>query len=147
MSQITLDIAVFRQRFPAFSSVTLYPDARIQACWDTATCYISDCSYGYLRGECRAQALYALTAHLLALQDIASRGEVPGVVTAATIDKISVSLAAMPAKSAWAWWFSLTPYGQQCLALLQARSAGGFYVGGDLTRAAFRGPGGGFGPR
>lgn len=147
MAQITLDLAQFRERFPAFANSTVYPDAKVEAFWDTATLYISAQNYGDLRGDARQQALNALTAHLLALSDIAARGQVPGVVTASTIDKISVSLSVMPARNAWAWWFSLTAYGQQCLALLQSRSVGGMYLGGSLTRAAFRGPGGGFGAR
>jgi hypothetical protein len=71
-----------------------------------------------------------------------TEGNAPGVMTGATEGTVSVSLQAPPAKDAFSWWLATTPYGAQLRALLLARSAGGFYVGGLPERAAFRKVGG-----
>lgn len=141
---ITLDIAKFRTLFPAYANVTTYPDATVTMNWETSTLYVSAEDYGYLQGESRARALYLLTAHLFRLSDIISSGQTPGLLSAASIDKISVTLTPPPLKSQFHWWLSLTPYGQQLLALLRVHAMGGFFVGGSAERAAFRKPGGGF---
>lgn len=136
---ILFDPAAFKVAFPAFASV---PDATLQAYFDAGTCYISDRDYGWLAGECRARALDLMTAHLAALSNMIAAGQMPGLETSATIDKISVTTTPPPLKNQWQWWLSLTPYGQQLLALLTARSVGGFYVGGLPERSAFRKVGG-----
>lgn len=149
MTTITLDKAQFRERFPAFASTTTYPDGALDVQWLIAVEYISAEVYGCLSASGRALALQLMLAHLLALADaIAANGTnkgTPGITVGATIDKVSVTLAQPPfGTSQWRYWLNLTPYGTQLLALLQARSVGGFYIGGSPTRAAFRGPGGAF---
>lgn len=141
---ITLDIAKFRTLFPAYANVTTYPDATVTMNWETATLYVSADDYGYMQGDTRARALYLMTAHLFRLSDIISSGQTPGLLSASSIDKISVTLTPPPLKSQFHWWLSLSPYGQQLLALLRVHSMGGFYVGGSAERVAFRKPGGGF---
>lgn len=143
MTTIALDIAAFRALFPAFSNVITYPDAVIQLFWDTATNYVSDQNGGcYTQGLKLAQqtlALNQMTAHLLALNAlIGNSSQTPGLKQAATIDKVSITLTPPPVPNQWQWWLSLTPYGQQLLALLQVASAGGFYYGGFPTSGAFR---------
>lgn len=138
----TFDIAAFRVSYPAFSDPEKYPNVTLQAFYDTATCYISDEDYGYLSGDCRYKALTLMTAHLAALSDMIAAGQTPGLEQSAAIDKVSVSLTPPPLRNQWQWWLSLTAYGQQLLALLQAKAVGGFFVGGSLDRAAFRKAGG-----
>lgn len=140
MTVLTFNVTVFRARFPAFDCPTAYPNATLQAFWDTATCYISaeDSPCLALSGGCREQALNLMTAHLLALSAIASSGQTPGMMNSATIDKISVSLTTPPMRTQYQWWLNLTPYGQQLLALLQIKSSGGWYIGGSPERSAFR---------
>lgn len=125
---ITFDVAAFRVSFPAFADVTTYPDATLDGYWTVATCYLSDIDYGYLAGKCRTLALNLMTAHLAALSTLIAGGGTPGLVQSSTIDKISVTLTPPPVKSQFDWWLALTPYGAQLLALLQAKSVGGFYV-------------------
>jgi hypothetical protein len=139
---ITLDIAAFRTLFTAFANTTTYPDATITMFWDTAANYVSNADYGELNSSSREYALQLMTAHLLALQAIVSRGQTPSMVNSSTIDKISVSLTVAPVKNQWQWWLNLTAYGQQLLALLQVKAVGGLYIGGLPERAAFRKVGG-----
>lgn len=131
------DIPAFRISYPAFADTTKFPDITLTTFYNTATCYISDTDYGYLSGTCRYTALTLMTAHLTALSVLITSNKVPGLVQSAAIDKISTSLTSPPVKTQWGWWLSLTGYGQQLLALLQASAVGGFYLGGSLERSAF----------
>jgi len=132
---ITLDLSSFRSRFPEFSSDA---DAVIERYWDMAICYISDQDYGFLSGDCRELAIQQMTAHLLKMAAAIDSGDTTGLVVSATIDKVSVSLQPPPGATQWRWWLSLTVYGQQLLGLLQAKSAGGFFVGGMPENSSFR---------
>jgi len=144
LSDIVFDPVLFREQFPAFSCDAHYTDAMLQMMWDMAVCYISDCNYGCLQGNCRQLAINLMTAHLQYISDKAVNGATTGFVTSATIDKVSVSTQAPPAtnQTFFNWWLSQTPYGQQLLALLKAKSVGGLYIGGLPERSAFRKVGG-----
>lgn len=145
---ISFNVAAFRAAFPAFANATTYPDPTLTGYWNAATCYISPVVYGRLQETCRGRALDLMTAHLAALADLIAAGEQPGIITSATIDKISVAMEAPPSDNQWQYWLNLTPYGQQLLALLQVKSSGGFYIGGVAERSGFRRAFGGFnGPR
>lgn len=146
MATHSLDPAAFRLAFPAFADVAAYPDARLNVTFGLATGYLGSADGLLLSGTPLQAALEFLTAHLLALNDMAAQGAtVPGPVTGSTVDKVSVQVAPPPFKSGWQWWLSQTPYGAQLWGLLTVKSAGGFYVGGMPERAAFRRVGGGFG--
>lgn len=143
MTILVFDVALFREQFPAFANATTFPTPQLQMYWDMATCYISDnADYGWLQGTCRQLALNFMTAHLTALSVIIAGGQVPGLMQNATIDKVSVSLTPPPIPNQWQWWLNLTPYGQQLLALLEARSVGGDYIGGLPELSSFRKVGG-----
>lgn len=139
---LTFDIAMFRAQCPEFANEETYPDELLQGYWDIAICYISDVSYGYLRGDCRQRALNYMVAHLAKLALIIATGQTPGQVQGATIDKVSVSMTPPPNPDQFQWWLGFTSYGQLLLALLSLKSVGGFYVGGRPERAAFRKVGG-----
>jgi len=145
MAQHVLDLANFRVIFPAFSNVVSFPDAVIQAFWDVGVTYLGDYDGCLLAGDPLQSALNYMCAHLLQLSVMAQAGLTPGIVTQSTVDKVSVSIAAPPAKNAWAWWLNLTPYGSALWALLTVKGAGGFFIGGSLARSGFRGPTGRFG--
>lgn len=140
----TLNITTFRTLFPAYSNATTYPDAVLTMNWDTATLYISAEDYGWLSGASRERSIYLMAAHITALSDIISSGQNPSLVSASSIDKISVTLTPPPIKNQFHWWLSLTPYGAQLLALLKMSAVGGMYVGGSAERSAFRKVGGRF---
>jgi hypothetical protein len=149
MADPTLDIAAFREMFPQFASVVQFPDGMITLQWTIATSYLgkySNCIYDDL--DQQQSALYLMLAHLLTIQANIASGSTGGggPITGATVDKVSVTMAAPTNKSDFAFWLNQTPYGQQLLALLGIVGAGGFYIGGSPERAAFRRVGGGFGP-
>jgi hypothetical protein len=144
MTVLIFDVALFRTRFPQFADETAFPDVTLDGYWTVATYYISAENYGYLNGDARAQALMLLVAHLTALSIIIASGNTPGMVTGATIDKVSVTLTPPPIKSQLQWWLNLTPYGMQLWALLEMLAVGGFYIGGSQNYAAFRKPNGRF---
>lgn len=147
MSTITLDPAAFRALFPQFADAAKWPDAALSIQFGAATGYVSADTYGDMTVAARTNALYLMTAHLLALGVIVAQnnysGQV-GVVQGAVVDHVQITLTPPPVKSQWQWWLNTTPYGAQLLGLLEAQAAGGFYVGGLPERAAFRKVGGVF---
>lgn len=148
MSVISFDVTVFRASFPAFLNSAKYPDATLQSFFDTASIYINPETgsglIGGLNDAAKTRALNLMTAHLAQLSSMIAAGQTPALVQSSSIDKISVSLTPPPAKSHLQWWLSLTGYGAQLLALLQAKTAGGFYIGGTPELASFRKSGGRF---
>ena len=144
MAVVTFDVDQFRGEFPAFADTTKYPDPILQGYFDAACCYIGPADYGYLRGDCRRQALYLLTAHLTQLGYAAAAGQNPGPVTSATVGEVSVATMQPPAKSQWQYWLASTPYGARLWALLNVKRAGGFAVGGLPEKSGFRKIGGTF---
>lgn len=129
-----LEVSAFRSAFPAFDNPETYSDETLAGYWETSTFFISTDDYGYLSGAARGRALNLMTAHLAALADMINAGETPALESAATVDKVSVTLTPPPVKSHFLWWLSLTGYGQQLAALLSVKAVGGFFV------SAFRNP-------
>jgi len=147
MTTITLDLAAFRAQFPQFADTAKFPDALVQTQFGVACVHITPDTYGDMTQAARTQALYLMTAHLLALGVIIAQngyqGQV-GIVTGATVDSVAITLQPPPVRGQWRWWLNTTPYGAQLIALLDALSVGGFFVGGLPERAAFRKVGGVF---
>lgn len=139
MSILIFDVVEFRAAYPAFTDTTLYPDSLLQQYWDTATCYISDENYGAMKDGCRRLALNLMTAHLTYLSNLIAQGKAGTITQSATIDKVTVTLTPPPINQGdqFAWWLNTSVYGAQLLSLLSVKSAGGFYIGGSLTRYAF----------
>lgn len=138
MTTHVFDVDAFRQQFPQFADPMAFPDETLQQYWNAATCYINPTDFCYLQGDCLQQALNLMTAHLAALSVLIAKGKNPGFIESASIDKVSVTLQPPPVKNQWQWWLGGTPYGAQLLALLQAKSVGGFYIGGLPETVAFR---------
>lgn len=137
----------FRAAFPFFANMTTYPEAVLSMNFTNGTNYISNYNYGWLQNGNRQFALYLMTAHLTALNDliVANNGAVPMIETQAKIDKIAVTVKPPPETNQWQYWLNLTPWGAMLLAELQVASAGGWLIGGLPERFAFRRVGGGFG--
>lgn len=146
MATHTFDAAAFRTMFPMFASTTIYPDATLSMWWTMATCAMSPDDNCVIRADCLQTALYLMTAHIgMTLTQIACGGNTAtGVLTSATIDKVSVSYQPPPFKTGWQAWLARTPFGQQLWALLSAKAVGGFYIGGRPELSAFRKVGGVF---
>lgn len=146
---LTFDYALFQQQFPAYANPIIYPESLMQSYWDISINYISDVgNFGSLQGGARQYAINCMVAHLTFLAGIIASGngnsQVPGLMQAATIDKVSVTLTPPPVPNQFQWWLNLTPYGQMLLALLQVNSVGGFYIGGRGAIAAFGYQGGNY---
>lgn len=144
MATHTFDVTAFRVQFPQFADPVAFPDATLQAYWNAATCYVTPNDFCFLSGNCLQLALNLMTAHLTAQSVFIAANQNLGYEQSATIDKVSVVLQAVPAKNEWQAWLITTPYGMQFLALVQVKSAGGFYIGGLPETAAFRKVGGVF---
>ncbi len=147
------DDALFRKQFPEFSDTTAYPTDLLELYWATAREFIGtkDSPCNVLSGSTLALVLNYMTAHLLVLGRQAAQGGPAGAgssqggfVTSSSIDKISVSTLAPPAKDGWEWWLAQTTYGQTIWALLKIKAVGGLSVGGLPERGSFRKVGGVF---
>lgn len=137
-----IDLAAFRAGYPTFANVALWPDAYLQASFDTAVLFLGAWDTCGLEGDRRQTMLYLLTAHLLQTNGPAlapaGSGAGVGAITSATIDKVTVQRQAPPTKGALSFFLSGTPWGVQLWALLRQRVAGGFYAIGRPEQAAFR---------
>jgi hypothetical protein len=127
---ITFDYETFVAQIPAYSNPTTYPEATIQAFWNTAIYYVTNVNNcGGLTNDQRVYAINLMTAHLMYISGLIAGGQVPGLMQSATIDKVNVSLTPPPLRNQWQWWLSVSPYGQQLMGLLQVNSVGGYYTG------------------
>jgi hypothetical protein len=127
--------------FPAFADVTKFPDASIQMWWTMATVYITDYDNCLISGPTLQAALNLMTAHLAQTFTMIASGAgtgTPGLVTGATEGSVSISMTPPPAKNAWQFWLSSTPYGLQLWALLSSLLVGGITIGGHPERSSFR---------
>lgn len=141
MPTINYNDANFRALFPAFANTTSYSATLLSLWWGNATAYISNqnqCGWGSLTLQQQTLALNYMTAHLVYLNNLAATGEDSGVITGATIDKISVQLEPPPEANQWQWWLNQSPYGKQLLALLQVAVVGGRFFNPSPVFTAFR---------
>lgn len=145
MSAHTFDYGTFTEQFPAYS--TTPPESVLSVYFDLATAFINpnDNWCGGLSGARLDYALNLLVAHYAYINSLIASGTDTVIVSASTIDKVSVSLVAPPIKDSFSYWLNTSPYGKQLLALLAARAAGGWVVApGNPERLAFRKVGGRF---
>ena len=141
---VTLDVAEFREEFPAYADPAAFSDKLIGRHFVAACDHVSPRDAGPLKGDGRRRAIYLMTAHLIYLEQLILSGNTGGVVSAASIDKVSVSLTPPPIKKQLDWWLNQSPHGQRLLVILKGKGAGGLYIGGSPEREAFRKAGGGF---
>lgn len=146
MAAHTFDPAAFRLLFPAFADTNKYPDTVLSGYFSWATIYVDKNDNCFLSGDALQMALNLMTAHIAYLMTQAGGtaatgglgGGVGGVLTAASIDKVSVTVAAPPTRDGWEYWLASSPYGQQLWAMLLGLSVGGVYIGGLPERRGFR---------
>jgi hypothetical protein len=143
MSEVIFDPALFRTLYPAFAADPPYTDVLLEAKWLDCTLWVTNqvnvCNT--LTYNETAAALMMLLAHMLAWDVlVAANGNTgnPGVVTQATIDKVSVTQETPPGNDNWSYWLNSTPYGKKFLAFMRLKSIGGFSIGALPETAAFR---------
>lgn len=141
---IVFDYALFQAQIPLYADSGAYPEVLVEAMWNIGTNFVSTYNCGVLQNAGRAYALNLVCAHLIYQQDLLNNGQDTLVLTAATVDKVNVSLQAINTPTSFNWWLSTSPYGKILRSLLTVKSAGGAYIGGSPTIGAFRGPAGGF---
>lgn len=143
-SHSVLNLASFRTAFPAFSNITTFPDVMVNAYYANACEYMdSNDNWDGLNGSTLDFALQLVTCHLLQIGYNISNGlTINQPITNATQGRVKVAFVPPPAKTAWEYWLSSTPYGQQVWALLSVQAMGGWSVGGLPETNAFRKVGG-----
>ena len=134
---LVFNISYFRQAYPEFGNPVEFPNAQLDMFWDWATLYVSNKNWGWLRNRARQHCLNLMTAHLAQIYVIQKVGEVPGIVTDAKVGNVEAKLEPPPLPNQFQWWLGTTTYGQQLLALLQAKSVGGMHYGGVPVLTAF----------
>ena len=135
--ELVFNVDYFRVAYPEFGNGVVFTTPRLQRNWDAATLYISNQNWGWLRNRGRQHCINLMTAHITQIQVINQEGEVAGIVTDAEVGSVKVQLEPPPLPNQFQWWLGTTSYGQQLLALLQAKSVGGAYYGGPSVLAAF----------
>ena len=139
-TRVMFDLVRFRQDFPEFD---MESDESIQRYYQQATCQISPVESMCLNGDCLILAINLMTAHLCNLVQLRRTGKQAGIVTSATVGRVSVSQEPPPyGTSQWSWWLNGTPYGAEFAALLDSLSEAGMYYGGSCERQGFRKIGG-----
>ncbi len=145
---ILYDYAYFNALYPEFAVAPYnYNSTKIETFWDQAIQYISDVNFGVLRDKARKLAINQMTAHLAYINNLASSGEQSGIMTAATVGDVNISLTPPPFKDGFEYWIQSSIYGMQLLALLNLKSVGGIYIASQPAGPiqAFRNNSGGFG--
>jgi hypothetical protein len=137
MSSIVFDINDFRIKYPIFDSIS---DSVVLRAFDSAEMFISNNNSCYLNENRLKYVLYLMTAHILqiGIDTASNNGGTAGIVSSASIDKISVSFEARISKSAFQYFLNKTIYGEEILALFSLWSAGGYYVGGSNATLGFK---------
>ena len=138
-----LDLTTFRTNFPLYSDELTYTDMLLETQFEIGKCFIADndCTFPE---KCREYALQLMLAHLLYCRNESNAGNNSGVIQSASEGDVSVSFAVPNIDDSWTYWFQLSPFGKELLAMLNAQSVGGFYVGGMPERKGFRKIGGYF---
>lgn len=129
----------FKTMFPEFSNVS---EAYLELMSEQAECFVNKCQC-----KCGKLILMLMTAHLLFIFKNTEEDSLNGVITNATIDKVSVALKTLDTQDSWVFWLNQSTYGQTLLALIKFNTAGGYYMtgrSGVSERSAFRGAGGVF---
>ncbi len=137
---VVFDPQTFRTTYTEFECGKEFPTASLKLWFSMASAYVPTNPVCCVTDAQLALAANLMTAHLAKLMSNAASGQITGVITEASIDKVSVGLQPPPEKSQYQWWLNQTPYGQALLALFQKETVGGFYAGGSLDLMAFRRP-------
>lgn len=142
----TFDAVAFRKQFPYFASETKYPDEQLSGYFSTATVHIYPHDWMLACGDTLQRMLDLMTAHLAYRYNQLLQGNsTVGILSGASIDKVSVSMQVPATVRAWQAWLASSPFGMELWALISAIRPRAIPVGGLPERQGFRRVGGGFG--
>ena len=126
MAEITFNYESFIALFPEFSTVS---EDTLQMYWDIATNYISDeTCWNYLTLSQQTLALNLMTAHIAYINGQINSNQTPFIANSVNVDKVSIGIVPPPVRNQWRFWLNTSPYGQQCIALLEVAMVGGVYI-------------------
>lgn len=126
----------FRAIFKQFKDKAKYSDAVIKHELNIANCFLGEPSSDY----CSLTKTNLFVAHLLAIRGMVESGQKTYLVSSSSIDAISISLTQPPSNNNFKYWLAVTSFGLQLLAMLEAESAGGMYIGGSPILSSFGSP-------
>jgi hypothetical protein len=141
MTEIILDIPLFRLRFPQYADDSVYTDEAIQNQYEENKCIISNIVNRNLSDECLERSLYLLLAHTLFFILRTNKGIDSGRVLSSTIKNISVTREStrLSSDSEYSDWLKQTLYGQKLNMILYVHSRGGLYTAGSRPKRLFFG--------
>ena len=140
---IEITVQEFQESYPEFVNPP-FTEAVIQRFITLAYCYMSNLNYGFVKGDCREQALMLMVAHLLTIwNNIQNQGGSGGSVGSTTnlgiaqkakVGEVELSLALPTMQNLYQSWLNATPYGQMLYAMLFAHTPPVLYFGGNRNR-------------
>lgn len=105
-------LSKFRIFYKSFADIS---DEEVEAYAERGLSYINSSA---MRCKCQSELWQLMTAHLLQLNQNMVEGD-DGIVSSATIDKVSVSYVAPVSATPIEYWYNKTPYGQEYQVLLR----------------------------
>jgi hypothetical protein len=134
-SEVTLTVERFRADFTEFADETKHTEPSLSNAIKRASSFISRQNSIYFYDDNRLLALELMAAHIQTISLSLGQGNTQGgVVGASTVGSVSVTLIPPPIKRQFDFWMNQTGYGQQYLALMQAHSPAGMFLGGSFQR-------------
>lgn len=140
---IIITVEEFRESYPEFKNPP-YTDAVVKRFIDLSYCYVSNLNNGCVAGNCRAQVLMLMAAHLMVIwTQIQRNGGIPmtgglsmsfGLAQKSKVGDVEVSIAMPTIESLYQSWINSTYYGQLLYALLMAHAPTIRYIGGSKNR-------------
>jgi hypothetical protein len=119
---------IFISEFPEFENAD-----NIELYINRAALYFENCTC-FLEND-KQYMVFLLTAHLLTAQKALNDGDAAGgIQTSASIDKISVGIAQPPFTDGFDYWLNQSKYGQQLLAIINAKMITPKFIGGSFQR-------------
>jgi ligand-binding sensor domain-containing protein len=138
---IAFSDADMRAVLPAYNNPVAYPTTTLNMWFNNALGFMTDEESGLVDASDQGMMIYLMAGHLMSLSAMIcdNDGAPVGLVSAATVDKVSVTMQLPPNPSQFQWWLSTTPYGAQLYAMLGVATVGGYWIGGSPQRWAYRG--------
>lgn len=136
MTYDTFPLTDFLARFTEFDNEESYPVVRVQNAGIRATMHVTQDVEGMpMFGPYRNYALFLMTAHLLALDDLdSSSGDgspsIAGTPFRATVGSVTIENTKQNSfnNDDWNYWLNQTKYGRELLAYLDTQANAGIFL-------------------
>ncbi len=128
MTSPALDVKDFRKNFPEFSDEEEYKDDSINVQYKRASFQLDTESY-LMTDEVAKYAMQLMLAHMLIIQDKATKGNQAKTLTSGSEGGVSASFVAPIQSDEFHGFLSTTLYGAQLSPLLKNSSSEAFFCG------------------